>query len=402
MSTAFGGGPAPFSFHCIICFEAFNLEDRPPVILPCGHTYVCAPCSKRLDKCMECRTPLFVKPEDGGGADGGSAPHRAGTAAAAAASVSETESMPSWYRPLPGRAHSRDATYQLKNPSPPGHGVQRERAQPAKPAERIPLPMPKNLVMLSLMEAAEEKKRLEKISIRAAAARKEKRPAPSSTNDSRPPEIVSITTTAAGLEGIEKTDESFRRDLEDGGYDASENDYFDDGESDDDESSKAYESGDDDSAVKLGIRSLLGTCGTYVVKDEAGLAVLPRHPSRGSGAATSPGPPSPPILTSTSSSRSSRKSDVRFEEEAEPLRIIRGQTVQVSYIDETGVAVLARASGFILADKEQLVKGKSGTEPGGSQCLYLSGFEHLSIACLGSLPLSLLGFDCCESLAPPN
>ena len=214
MTTAFGGGPAPFSFHCIICFEAFNLEDRPPVILPCGHTYVCAPCSKRLDKCMECRTSLFIKPDDvrrnsagHGTADGGFAASGSG---AAAASAADTESMPSWYRPLPGRAHSRDATYQLKSTSPHTQ-AQRKQANPAKAAEPIPLPMPKNLVMMALMEAAEEKKRLEKISNRvqakAAAERNEKRPA--NDGKDRPPETVSIA--AAGLEGIEKTDESFQK-----------------------------------------------------------------------------------------------------------------------------------------------------------------------------------------------
>jgi len=52
--------PAPFSFHCVICFEAFHLVDRPPVVLPCGHTYLCEPCSKRLKRCMECRTSLFL------------------------------------------------------------------------------------------------------------------------------------------------------------------------------------------------------------------------------------------------------------------------------------------------------------------------------------------------------
>mmetsp|Transcript_32562 Transcript_32562/g.36074 ORF Transcript_32562/g.36074 Transcript_32562/m.36074 type:complete len:791 (+) Transcript_32562:348-2720(+) len=47
------------SLHCTICFESFNLTDRTPVVLPCGHTFLCLPCSKRLTKCMECRTPLF-------------------------------------------------------------------------------------------------------------------------------------------------------------------------------------------------------------------------------------------------------------------------------------------------------------------------------------------------------
>ena len=358
MATAFGGGPAPFSFHCIICFEAFNLEDRPPVILPCGHTYVCAPCSKRLDKCMECRTSLFIKPEDArrnsaghGAADGGSAAGGSGAAAVASAAptaaAADTESMPSWYRPLPGRAHSRDATYQLNSTSPHTQ-AQKKRTTPAKAAEPIPLPMPKNLVMMALMEAAEKKKRLEKISKEVEAS--EKRP----INDKdRPMETVSIAV--AGVEGIEKTDESFQKDVADGIV-TSGNDYY--YEEDDDESSKLYESGDDDSAVKVGIQSLLSTCGTYVVKDEAGLPVLPHHPSRASSRAVA-GPPPPPNLTS-SSPRNSGKPNVRFGgAEAEPLHISRGQTLQISYIDETGVAILARGCGFILANEDQLVKGEN-------------------------------------------
>mmetsp|Transcript_5704 Transcript_5704/g.14245 ORF Transcript_5704/g.14245 Transcript_5704/m.14245 type:complete len:136 (+) Transcript_5704:311-718(+) len=50
---------SPFSFHCMICFEEFDNETRFPVVLPCGHTYVCNVCAQRLDKCMECRTPLI-------------------------------------------------------------------------------------------------------------------------------------------------------------------------------------------------------------------------------------------------------------------------------------------------------------------------------------------------------
>lgn len=49
---------ASISFHCTICFENMNHTDRPPVILPCGHTYLCETCADRLDKCMECREPL--------------------------------------------------------------------------------------------------------------------------------------------------------------------------------------------------------------------------------------------------------------------------------------------------------------------------------------------------------
>jgi hypothetical protein len=36
---------SPFSFHCIICIEEFEPKDRYPVVLPCGHTYVCNHCT---------------------------------------------------------------------------------------------------------------------------------------------------------------------------------------------------------------------------------------------------------------------------------------------------------------------------------------------------------------------
>jgi hypothetical protein len=52
-----------FSFHCMICFEEFDPLTNYPVVLPCGHTYVCIECANRIDKCMECREPLIAKIE---------------------------------------------------------------------------------------------------------------------------------------------------------------------------------------------------------------------------------------------------------------------------------------------------------------------------------------------------
>ncbi len=49
------------SFHCIICYEDFDSEVNYPVILPCGHTYICVQCANRITKCMECRTSLFAE-----------------------------------------------------------------------------------------------------------------------------------------------------------------------------------------------------------------------------------------------------------------------------------------------------------------------------------------------------
>ena len=93
-------------FHCVICFEEFTTTDRPPMVLPCGHTYVCLCCSKRLKRCMECREPLYILSKK-------AQPRTNGR-----------------YSPVP--------------PSPP---------------MQIPLPIPKNLVLLSMMEAAESQAR---------------------------------------------------------------------------------------------------------------------------------------------------------------------------------------------------------------------------------------------------
>mmetsp|Transcript_13772 Transcript_13772/g.20584 ORF Transcript_13772/g.20584 Transcript_13772/m.20584 type:complete len:559 (-) Transcript_13772:45-1721(-) len=123
---------APFSFHCIICFDAFNLDDRYPVVLPCGHTYVCVQCAKRLDVCMECRRSLYLvipKP------------------------LSKVETSPTPpTSPTPViRCTPRSRHHQIQ-------------AMPAKSpqVEKIPLPLPKNLVMMSLMEAAQRKASFER------------------------------------------------------------------------------------------------------------------------------------------------------------------------------------------------------------------------------------------------
>mmetsp|Transcript_7205 Transcript_7205/g.10324 ORF Transcript_7205/g.10324 Transcript_7205/m.10324 type:complete len:583 (-) Transcript_7205:126-1874(-) len=121
--------PAPFGFHCIICFEDFNLNDRPPVVLPCGHTYVCELCAKRLKKCMECRASLFKKLP---------APsHLPPTAPAS---------------PLPrsGQGFRRYSGSHVVPSSP--------KKRP--PVEQFALPIPRNVVLIALMESAAREKSL--------------------------------------------------------------------------------------------------------------------------------------------------------------------------------------------------------------------------------------------------
>lgn len=112
-------GTTPFSFHCMICFEEFSAhpEGRYPVVLPCGHTYVCQCCAERLDKCMECRVPLY--------------------------SVAPTQQK------------ALQPNHQNQN-----RGTAWGRMEPSRPTQPPPpvkkrVPLPKNVVLLSLIEATE-------------------------------------------------------------------------------------------------------------------------------------------------------------------------------------------------------------------------------------------------------
>lgn len=109
-------------FSCVICFDEFNLKNRQPVVLPCGHTFLCEQCSKRLKRCMECRVPLFYtvpkKPQ---------------------------QAMVSYNR--------GGGRYSPTPLTPP----QLSSTIPTNPHQKqqVPLPIPKNLVLIAMMEAAQ-------------------------------------------------------------------------------------------------------------------------------------------------------------------------------------------------------------------------------------------------------
>eukprot|EP00529_Nitzschia_sp_RCC80_P015620 CAMPEP_0113445632 /NCGR_PEP_ID=MMETSP0014_2-20120614/3288_1 /TAXON_ID=2857 /ORGANISM="Nitzschia sp." /LENGTH=697 /DNA_ID=CAMNT_0000336693 /DNA_START=410 /DNA_END=2503 /DNA_ORIENTATION=+ /assembly_acc=CAM_ASM_000159 len=118
---------SPFSFHCMICFEEFDIDKRYPVVLPCGHTYICNECANRLDKCMECRTPLVeYHPRKTTAAGGGAAAGGVGAA---------------------GGAGGRAGVVRGR----PGHPP--PAVEPLKVKKRTVLP--KNVVLMSLIEATE-------------------------------------------------------------------------------------------------------------------------------------------------------------------------------------------------------------------------------------------------------
>jgi hypothetical protein len=276
-------------FHCVICFDEFNLKDRPPMVLPCGHTYVCLPCSKRLRRCMECREPLFLLPTH-------SNPH----------------ANKASFTPGRGDPHSRYNTNNNTNntnnnrrygagspqpPSTPPHGNYVH-----SPPATIALPIPKNVVLISIIEAAERQAKL------LQSERREWREDASSGTDSS-------DDTATSSE-------------------------------DDDEDQF------DLNRIISGMATLSGPCGTYAVRESTGLAVVASHPrittpcgatvsaARKPTDATAEPPPHDPGRTVV----------------MEPFALDEGQTVQVVEFED-GVAKLARGAGYIVANSSQLVKG---------------------------------------------
>jgi hypothetical protein len=115
------------SFHCIVCYDVFDSEINYPVVLTCGHTYVCVNCAKRLIKCMECRISLLY-------------PLECDPAYIAAVYAAEKEEK---IKAAQNRKPRDRSVVQPNSPQPIR----------IKPEDRMRLPAPKNLVLSSLMEA---------------------------------------------------------------------------------------------------------------------------------------------------------------------------------------------------------------------------------------------------------
>jgi hypothetical protein len=254
-------------FHCVICFDEFNMTDRPPVVLPCGHTYLCAPCSKRLRRCMECREPLFLPVQQqtrnpNAAANGG----WAGTA-------------PPMY--------NRGGRYSPQQPN-------QEVPAVSAPAAPIALPIPKNVVLLAMMEAAQRQSQMEEKEFEASAD----------------------ASQASGSSSIV----------------------------DDDDDEEQF----DLNRIISGMATLSGPCGTYAVREKEGLAVMSSDPRRKQHMDEEKKTQDDRELIHTS--------PLPLPEVKEPFSLEYGQTVQI--VDfEDGVAKLARGRGFIVGTSSQLVKG---------------------------------------------
>lgn len=265
-----GSLAAEVSLHCIICIEEFDVKDRPPVVLPCGHTYVCLTCAKRLRKCMECREPLFWTP-------------------------------PASQKPAPGINHNNRTPIQRygargrygNSPQTPTHPAMAAQAK----EEPVALPLPKNTVLIGMIEAAERQSRL----LRLAKAEGGASEGGYLKNDDDSVEVEADADITTNLDPL-----------------------------------------------LAGMSAFVGTCGTYAVREPLGLAVLPFDPNKRHQ-------DSSPDDDPDASEEEKKVEDVR-----EPFTIEEGQTVQVVGVDE-GVYKLARGGGYIVSSVNQLAKGAYST-----------------------------------------
>jgi hypothetical protein len=125
-------------------------------------------------------------------------------------------------------------------------------------------------------------------------------------------------------------------------------------ESREDDTNGSMNASDEDEEYDLnriisGMATLSGPCGTYAVKDLEGLTMIASDPAYAKGESAAAVEPKLDVDVSASADSVEIKELNALE---------KGQTVQVVSF-ENGVAVLARGTGYILAQPWQLVKSKS-------------------------------------------
>lgn len=291
----------------MICFEEFHPEERYPVVLPCGHTYICHLCANRLEKCMECRTPLYELIQPPKHASVQPSPHGS---------------------PIASRWGSGPSNRRVGSPDAP---------PPQRPMKRR-LALPKNVVLLSLIEATE---------LASAAARKKYFDSPEKSghdeaNEFSPDQEAKKSATrftASGGSSIPALHSM-----------GSMLDVEEDDEEDEEEEK-----------IKISTTLALGVAGTYAVAAREGLEIFPERPSPVGKIVDSED-----VESMVKVYHLDRKATLDEEEDdntssprarEDPLRLCYGDRVQVVTIDG-GWAKLARGYGYVRAERNTLVKGK--------------------------------------------
>lgn len=164
--------------------------------------------------------------------------------------------------------------------------------------EPVPLPLPRNTVLMGMIEAADRQARL----LQEARLRKEQ--------------------ARAEAEGVENA--------------------MDEDETETDVGINQNPDGPSNlDPILAGMSALVGNCGTYAVREPLGLAVLPFDPNKSHH---------------QEGQLDENDEEKKTDEVREPFTIEEGQRVQVVGVDE-GVYQLARGAGYIVASVNQLVKG---------------------------------------------
>jgi hypothetical protein len=340
------------SLHCVICFEEFDLRDRTPVVLPCGHTYVCIVCAKRLKRCMECREPLFWNPPRppinhlhplhlGS--------HAVGTGR---------------YSRHPRQQHQHPHRYSPGNnaqTTPPHPGSGRGISGQEK-KEEVAFPLPKNVVLMEMIEA---KERQERLIMEAKKKRQEllKQRREEKLERLRREEQYSISyekEVTLDEDQQQQQQQSSDSNLMDNEEETEDDDTYDDEE----EVSLSLPLGDP--SLNCGYAALSRTCGTYAVKDSTGLVVLSHDPNRQHYQQKHEVNNKEDDDDDDDEKKEQEKSPLDSsllmhddQPRREPFTLKEGQKVQVVGVDEQGVYQLARGTGFIVATVNQLVKGKN-------------------------------------------
>ena len=276
---------SPFSFHCIVCFEEFCQEERYPVVLPCGHTYVCNECANRLDRCMECRTSLAM--------------------------MLPTQTPLLQRSPTQGFAAGAHGHAGWSSVRSGGRGpVLQPRSMDSESrtlSVTRRLPLPKNVVLLSLMEAT-------------ALTVKD----------------LSPSSSPCPVKQSALPDD----------YDAEEE------------------------QIKLGTSIAIGACGTYIVAAQENIHIFPRRPTSTTSipceSSDSDVSEEEDVDTLVSFFHAEQHVDMCLgrpcldsndSKPLSPVELKHGDRVQIVLLED-GWAKLARGYGYIRADAGQIVKGK--------------------------------------------
>lgn len=258
------------------------------------------------------------------------------------------------------------------SPSTPPHPV--NGARPEK-REEFPLPCPKNIVLIEMIESKERleslvaEERAKKLLKRQEKMREKQRKVQRRRNEKENRHHHPDRRRPLIREPSSKDSQDIEVDFDE--MSLLDNDYDDDDfefDYDDEISSSSSSSlplGDPE--MLSGYAALSGTCGTYTVREPEGLVVLPSDPNR-----VKYNDEKKEESSDSNANHSkifNRDDDISFDtlgnnlrsshRSDEPFKIEEGQKLQVVGVfesNEQGVYQLARGAGFVVATAKQLVK----------------------------------------------